>query len=179
MGRAAAIWPDLESCLPHREGASVSDFKNVSRRSKATVKTEWPLSKLTPSCASRLWLRLPCPAPQLALALAASSGPGPACRIYLKLPFTTRAKGWGDHNLKITPTGLALFCANGMRPARLRPRAYYTTYNSETALLPTQSYRSVYDIVYSVLGDHHAALGLCLGTSHSLLCTATLEYRSK
>ena len=39
MGRAAVIWP--ESCLSHREGANVSDFKNVSRCSKVKVKIEW------------------------------------------------------------------------------------------------------------------------------------------
>ena len=39
MGRAAVIWP--ESCLSHREGANVSDFKNVSRCSKVQVKIEW------------------------------------------------------------------------------------------------------------------------------------------
>ena len=38
MGRAAGIWP--ESCLSHREGANVSDFKNVSRCSKVKVKIE-------------------------------------------------------------------------------------------------------------------------------------------
>ena len=38
MGRAAVIWP--ESCLSHREGANVSDFKNVSRCSKVKVKIE-------------------------------------------------------------------------------------------------------------------------------------------
>ena len=38
MGRAAVIWP--ESCLSHREGVNVSDFKNVSRCSKVKVKIE-------------------------------------------------------------------------------------------------------------------------------------------
>ena len=38
MGRAAVIWPG--SCLSHREGANVSDFKNVSRCSKVKVKIE-------------------------------------------------------------------------------------------------------------------------------------------
>ena len=38
MGRAAVIWP--ESCLSHREGANVPDFKNVSRCSKVKVKIE-------------------------------------------------------------------------------------------------------------------------------------------
>ena len=38
MCRAAGIRP--ESCLSHREGAKVSDFKNVSRCSKVKVKLE-------------------------------------------------------------------------------------------------------------------------------------------
>ena len=41
MGRAAVIRP--ESCLSYREGAKVSDFKNVSRCSKVKVEIEWEI----------------------------------------------------------------------------------------------------------------------------------------